>query len=182
MALITRVSRLFRADVNAVLDRMEEPEILLRQAVREMEESLQGDEQRAKVIALELQQITVRQSELQQRLQETSEELDLCFDTDNEALARVLLKRKLEAERFINYLARKREELQQAGEALDRRIGENRSTLESMRQKVELLLDSSREEGGAKAWSEPDFMRQFAVHDDDIELAFLREKRKRRQS
>jgi len=33
MALITRVSRLFRADVNAVLDHLEEPALLLHQAV-----------------------------------------------------------------------------------------------------------------------------------------------------
>ena len=46
MALITRVSRLFQADFHAVLDRIEEPEVLLRQAVREMEEELARDEQR----------------------------------------------------------------------------------------------------------------------------------------
>jgi hypothetical protein len=57
MALITRVSRLFRADVNAVLDRMEEPEILLRQAVREMEEEVDREAQRARLIELELKQI-----------------------------------------------------------------------------------------------------------------------------
>ena len=38
MALITRFSRLFRADLHAVLDRIEEPDVILRQAVREMEE------------------------------------------------------------------------------------------------------------------------------------------------
>lgn len=36
MALINRATRLFRADLHAVLDRIEEPDILLRQAVREM--------------------------------------------------------------------------------------------------------------------------------------------------
>ena len=46
MALITRVSRLFQADFHAVLDRIEEPDLLLRQAVREMEEELARDEQR----------------------------------------------------------------------------------------------------------------------------------------
>ena len=43
MALITRVSRLFQADLHAVLDRIEEPEVLLKQAVREMEEELARD-------------------------------------------------------------------------------------------------------------------------------------------
>ena len=42
MALINRVTRLFKADIHAVLDQIEEPEQLLRQAVRDMEEELRG--------------------------------------------------------------------------------------------------------------------------------------------
>ncbi|MET0064381.1 MAG: PspA/IM30 family protein [Candidatus Thiodiazotropha endolucinida] len=182
MALITRVSQLFRADVNAVLDRMEEPEILLKQAVRDMEEALTKDDHRVKVIELELKQIALRQSELEARLDQVTEELDLCFDTGNEALARTLLKRKLESERYLNYLARKQQEFQEAGETLKKRIHENRSRLESMRQKAELLAGSDSDEDERNRWNEPDFMRQFAVNDDDIELAFLREKQRRTQS
>ena len=44
MALINRMSRLFTADVHAVLDRIEEPDVLLRQAIREMEEALERSE------------------------------------------------------------------------------------------------------------------------------------------
>jgi phage shock protein A len=182
MALITRVSQLFRADVNAVLDRMEEPEILLKQAVRDMEEALAKDDQRVKVIELELKQIVTRQSELQQRLSQVTEELDLCFDSGNEVLARTLLKRKLESERYLNYLARKQQEFQEACEALKKRIDENRSRLESMRQKAELLAGSDNGEAQQNTWNEPDFMHQFAVNDDDIELAFLREKQRRSES
>ena len=38
MPIINRFMNLFTADIHAVLDRLEEPEILLRQAIREMEE------------------------------------------------------------------------------------------------------------------------------------------------
>jgi phage shock protein A len=182
MTLITRVSQLFRADVNAVLDRMEEPKILLRQAVRDMQEALGKDDQRVKVIELELKQIASRHGELEQRLDQVTEELDLCFDTGNEALARTLLKRKLESERYLNYLVRKREEFQEAGEVLKKRIAENRSRLESMRQKAELLAGSDNEEAAGNSWNESGVMHQFAVTDDDIELAFLREKQRRAQS
>lgn len=182
MALITRVSQLFRADVNAVLDRMEEPEILLKQAVRDMEESLTRDDQRVKVIELELKQIASRQNELEHRLEQVTEELDLCFDTGNEALARTLLKRKLESERYLDYLARKQQEFQEADEALKKRIEENRSRLESMRQKAEILAGSDNEESRRNTWNEQDFMHQFAINEDDIELAFLREKQRRSQS
>jgi phage shock protein A len=182
MALITRISRLFRADVNAVIDRMEEPEILLKQAVREMEEDLIRDEQRAKLIEAELKQLRSRQNELEQRLKKTNEELDLCFDNGNETLSRALLKRKLESERFLKYLTHKQAEQQEKGETMKQRIGENRSRLESMRQKAELLSGAENRETGNNSWNEPDFMRRFTVDDDDIELAFLREKQRRSQA
>lgn len=182
MALITRISRLFRADVNAVLDRMEEPEILLKQAVREMEEALAKDEQQVKLIELELKQLASRQSDLEQQLKPVTEELDLCFDSDNEALARTLLKRKLEAERYLKFIARKQQTLEEAAVVLKKRNGENRLRLESMQQKAELLAGQDKKEAEPDAWNEPGFMGQFTVNEEDIELAFLREKQRRAQS
>ncbi len=44
MALISRLTQLFQADFHAVLDRLEEPDALLRQAVRDMEDALARDE------------------------------------------------------------------------------------------------------------------------------------------
>ncbi|RLA35148.1 MAG: hypothetical protein DRR11_01080, partial [Gammaproteobacteria bacterium] len=45
MALINRISRLFKADFHAVLDQIEEPEQLLKQAIRDMEDELATTEQ-----------------------------------------------------------------------------------------------------------------------------------------
>ncbi|MGH8514681.1 MAG: PspA/IM30 family protein, partial [Gammaproteobacteria bacterium] len=86
MALITRVSRLFRSDLHAVLDRIEEPEVLLRQAIREMEEDLSSDEQRIKLMKHEQGQIAGRLSDLDQQLAEIEEQLDVCFASKKEDL------------------------------------------------------------------------------------------------
>ena len=53
MALITRISRLFKADFHAVLDQIEEPEQLLRQAIREMEDDLDATEHDHKLSRME---------------------------------------------------------------------------------------------------------------------------------
>ena len=50
MALVTRLSRLFQADFHAVLDRIEEPDLQLRQAVREMQFALDQDQQRLQLL------------------------------------------------------------------------------------------------------------------------------------
>ena len=178
MALITRVSRLFQADFHAVLDRIEEPEVLLRQAVREMEEELARDEQRSKIMNHEQGQLTARENDLEQSLHEIEEQLDVCFDTGNDDLARACVKRKLEVQRCCKSLSRKRQALQKTLDDIDTRLRENRARLESMRQKAELLAEESTCERPVDNWTLPD----ISVRDEDLEVAFLREKQHRRRS
>jgi phage shock protein A len=178
MALITRVSRLFQADFHAVLDRIEEPEVLLRQAVREMEEELASDEQRSRILKHEQGQLTARETDLEQTLQELDEQLDICFDSGNDDLARASIKRKLETQQYCKGLARKRQALQETLDDLDTRLRENRSRLESMRQKAELLAEETARARPADNWTIPD----ITVRDEDVEVALLREKQQRRRS
>ena len=174
MALITRLARLFRADLHAVLDRIEEPDLLLRQAVREMEEDLARDEQQLKKLTGEQSLLAVRQDDTDQSLHDIEEELDLCFSSGNDDLARALVKRKLEAERFRKLLARKRETLDQARAELETRLDEHRGRLDSMRQRAELLAEEESTQPDDR-WATPD----FSVRDEDVEVAFLREQQKR---
>ena len=178
MALITRVSRLFQADFHAVLDRIEEPEVLLRQAVREMEEELASDEQRSRILKHEQGQLTARETDLEQTLQELDEQLDICFDSGNDDLARASIKRKLETQQYCKGLARKRQALQETLDDLDTRLRENRARLESMRQKAELLAEETARTRPADNWTIPN----ITVRDEDVEVALLREKQQRRRS
>ena len=79
MALITRLSRLFQADFHAVLDRIEEPDIQLKQAVREMEFDLQQDEQALALLQHEAAQLLTTIDELLLKATAFDEELDICF-------------------------------------------------------------------------------------------------------
>jgi len=127
MALITRVSRLFQADFHAVLDRIEEPEAILRQAVREMEEELARDEQRSTMLQQEQRQLLSRETGIEQSLQDIEEELGACFAAGNDDLARACIRRRLEARRLARNLSRKRGEIGEMLDALRTRIRENRS-------------------------------------------------------
>ena len=178
MALITRVSRLFQADFHAVLDRIEEPDVLLRQAVREMEEELARDEQRSKLLQLELRQLITRATDLEQSSHEIEAELDTCFDAGNDDLARACIRRKLEAQRFGKILARRRKALEETLDDLNTRIRENQARLASMRQKAELLAGENARARPADDWTLPD----ITVRDEDVEVAFLREKQHRSRS
>ncbi len=175
MALITRVSRLFRADLHAVLDRIEEPEVLLRQAVREMEEELAQDERRLKLMAHERAEMATRAAQIERSLGELRGELDVCFAAEKEDLARVLIRRRIEAERLHSHLERRQQTLERDLSGLRARVEENRDRLEAMRQKVELLTEEDAPTRRVDAWGGP----EQAVRDEDVEVAFLAEKQRR---
>lgn len=175
MALITRISRLFKADLHAVLDHIEEPDVLLRQAVREMQEALEINEQQVKLLQHEQSQLITRQAELEHSLGDIEEELDVCFESDNDDLARKLIKRRLEAQQFDSFLSRKRKSLEDSLNELMTRLEENQTQLESMQQKAELFAEADSSGQAEACWTTPD----LSVGKEDVEVAFLREKQRR---
>jgi phage shock protein A len=177
MTLITRMSRLFRADMNAVLDRIEEPATLLRQAVREMEEELARDEQQARRLEDEQQQQTSRLSDIERTLREIDEQLDLCFRSDREDLARTLIRRRLEAEQSQRLATDRQESTSRTLTGLRSRLAGNRQRLAEVRRRAELV----GEEVGPDT-DERCIPVSVAVRDEDVEVAFLREKSRRAQS
>jgi phage shock protein A len=175
MPLIDRVTRLFRADLHAVIDRIEEPQVLLRQALREMEEELAQAAARLKATQLEREQLQRRSREIEQSLAGIGGELDLCFAAGNEALVRTLLRRRLEGERVLQAL-RQREAACARRLAEDgTRQAERQRELEQLRQRAMLFQPDEHAAEGA-----PRFGDDLAVSEADVDLALLREREARR--
>ncbi len=178
MALINRISRLFKADFHAVLDRVEEPEALLKQAMRDMEDELASTEQRIALCAHDQQALAIRKTELESAVAEFDAQLDLCFESGKDELAKTQIKKKLETERVLKRVATK---LSSNNDYLDEQrtmLEENSAILESLRQKAELFAHRPTVHADASlefddvAW----MTRELAVGDNEIEIAYLREK------
>lgn len=179
MALISRLTRLFRADAHAVLDRLEEPDILLRQAVREMENEVERNAQALKTLELDYQHAHLRASELETSLAGISGELDLCFEAGNEKLVRMLLRRRLEGERLLAHLGQRLGRLQAERSERGRTLDEQRQHLESMRQKAAAFdVESSCAARDTTVWGQPD----LNIAESDVDLALLREQQQRKAS
>jgi phage shock protein A len=173
MALINRVSRLFKADFNAVLDQIEEPEQLLKQAVRDMEDELLAAEQRIAGRVHEQDVISKRIREIVSSIEDADEQLDLCFESDKDDLARGLIRRKLEAERLTRRLQSRFDANAATLETEGKQLAENRRTLEGLRQKADVFVHRPCPAGNLdeSAW----LAREMNVSDDEVEIAFLRE-------
>ncbi len=178
MALITRMTRLFTADLHAVLDRLEEPDVLLKQALREMQDDLALREHHVRCLEHECEQATQHAKELDRELIELAQQLDVCFVSNQEHLARTLLKRKLEMEQLAKRLYGRADAATKAFDLENAQIAENQQAFETLRQQAELLLDeTSRSDSSGRSG-----MYRTNVTDADVEVALLREKQRRGQS
>jgi len=180
MALINRISRLVKADFHAVLDQIEEPEQLLKQAIRDMEDDLAETEQRINLCAHDQEALQVRKSELEATIAETDGQLDLCFESDKEDLAKNLIRKKLEAERLLKRLNTKFEANEKYLEEQRASLDENLATLDSLRQKADLFAQRAPSHADSSEFDDIAWMaRELNVGDDEVEIAFLREKSSR---
>jgi phage shock protein A len=176
MTLITRITRLFKADIHGILDTLEEPAAVLRQAVRDMEEEIGRGETKLQRIATQRKRCRAAIDSAERIAAELNERLDICFDEDKEDLARAIVRRKLEQERLRSTRLEADRTLEQEHAFLAKALDEQREKLSSVREKWELLKDSR----GAKESSFEQSTACSRVADDEVEAAFLSERRKRR--
>lgn len=184
MVLVNRIARLFKADFHAVLDQLEEPEQLLRQAIRDMEEELGNAEQRISAFTHQQDNLSARIGELEAALTDLDTQLDLCFRTGKDELAKKTIRRKLEAERLLKRFEANRSANDKTLAEQRALFEDNSTVLEGLRQKAELFARRSPVQAGPDknaddmAW----LTRQMSVSDEDVEIAWLREKDSRSAS
>lgn len=183
MTIVNRISQLFKADFHAVLDHIEEPELLLRQAIRDMEADLARQEQQIRSDGCEQAELNLRQKQLQRRLHEFDKELDLCFGSGKDDLAKGLIRRKLETQRLTLQLASRQDLLSQATVRRQALFTENRNTLDGLRQKADLFVLHAASRRNPDDFNHAHCLDQNAVVSDaEVEVAFLREQEARSPS
>jgi phage shock protein A len=175
MTLLTRLTRLFRADVHAVLDSIEEPEVLLRQAIREMEEALENDVRSIRNMEWERQQLTACSTEMNSGLSAIDAEIDLCFAANKETLVRALIRRKLEMQHQLRSVNSKLTNIEEEQSRLNKHVAEKQACLNKIRQQAEMVSAQDKKGAERNFRTSP----ETSIGDEDIEIALLREKQKR---
>ena len=177
MAFMTRLTRLFRADLHALLDRLEAPDLVLAQAVREMEQAL--DQERRTVARLEREgeRLVAQEAALQRILTQTGEAVDDCLEAGQDDLARPVIRRRLETERQSAALHRRRFALDSERERRANRLAEQTDRLADLRAQAALYKEEEETDlgGASESWSHA----EPGVRETDVEVALLQAKRQR---
>ena len=176
MALINRISRLFRADIHAVLDQLEEPLDLLRESIREMAELAENDQRRLKLAIDKKEQKEKILSDLSESVSTIEEELDLCITQSEEKLAKALIKKRLESCKLAKHIASQICSLSTDIDRLHKESRHNMERLDSMRQKMN-LLDNNHTRAHDHIFHASS---NIAVSEDEVEVAYLKELERRK--
>jgi len=178
MAILTRISRLIRADLHAVLDCIEEPEILLRQALREMEEEIDLGQRQLHQLENEYSATEDHIGKAKEKAQQLQQEVIACFESNNAGLAKNFIRRKLENQTQLQIYTDLIEELNTQIKEKRRIIAEQQTTYSGLKQKADLLIKENNH------WSKStciDMDRTINVLEDQVELEFLKEQKKYQQ-
>lgn len=182
MAIMTRLARLLRADLNAMLDRLEAPELVLAQAVRDMEQAQATEGARLKRLEHEVARLKTLTGEFERRLEQDQAALEDCLATDQDDLARAVLRRRLEAERAIERLSRQLQDNERARALSRSRLAAQDSRLTDLRARAAVLnveTENAEGNGGAPFSAEAFGEATATVRAADIEIALLQAKRQR---
>lgn len=174
MTVINRVARLFKADMHGLLDTIEEPELLLKQAVREMEAEQMLLKQQLERMQKQRSNLQTTQQRTQKELAQLEEGLALCLAEDNDDLARALLRKQL-------YLQRCDDEYQSQLASFDQQIKEAQEHIQHQGVALERIQQQ------AAAFEALDSVNDSPVKGDlgaiseaDVEVALLKAKARSR--
>ena len=109
-------------------------------------------------------------------IDDLDDELDICLKAKKDDLARDLVRRKLAAGTRLQILRQQSEGVSAQRGELDAEIDEQAQALDSMQQKLDLLATQVPGFGGG-AFDGPQ-----AIRSEEIEIALLREKKRRAES
>ncbi|MGQ0593683.1 MAG: PspA/IM30 family protein [Gammaproteobacteria bacterium] len=175
MALISRIARLFKADMHSLLDSIEEPESVLKQAIREMAEAIEKGERQLEDLQRRGEKLNTYRAEQEKSLAETDQQIDLCLRATNEKLGRSMVRRKLEIQKRTKLIERERAALEPERDKLAQELATQKARLASVKEKTEIFVEEGRYNTAEAASGE----RDHSISDDEVEVAFLAEKERR---
>lgn len=138
MGIMTRVIRIFKADVHGVMDQLEDQELLLKQHLRDMAEALNLKEVKLNKMLVSRKQAQQEYDKYQQQSQSLEQDLAVAIQKNKDEIARMLIRK-------INPLNNLRDELGNHTRTLDEEISDRQDRLDQQRLQYEQLKNRSIE-------------------------------------
>ncbi len=177
MAILTRMIRIFKADINGLMDQIEDQGLLLKQHLRDMEASLVQKETNLKKMDLALDQARQAYEKGQKESDKLELDLDVAIKKDKDDIARMLIKKlkpltRIQSER-CSHIDLLNHDMVQFKENVD----QQRLQYEQLKQKATEYFHRAEKQNRENTWvSMPTDLRVRDLSAEEIELELLQRK------
>ncbi len=169
--------RIWKADIHGVMDRLEDQELLLRQYLREMENSLQEKEQRIVDLTENIKYIQADLATRHKEIDKLERDLAVALRKENDPVATLLIRKQLVQQNYCEHLARNSSALLEEQQQLTALLDEQQVRYELLSVQASSFCQRS---GGMSAGRE-DLLTGTcagvnAIDEDEIEIELIRRK------
>jgi phage shock protein A len=177
MAILTRILRLFKADIHGVMDQIEDQGLLLKQHVREMEEALVQKEAGLRQMCFVRDRARQVYEKGKSESSSLEQDLESAIRKERDDIARMLIKKlkplaNIQSER-CSHIDRLDHEIGQFKEDIEQK----RLQYEQLRQQAVNFFHRAEKQNEDRRW--PDMHTDMGAHkisDAEIELELLQRK------
>jgi phage shock protein A len=175
MGIMTRFTRIFKADIHGVMDQIENKELILKQCLREMEASLAKNKAKLNQLKTTLNQNRNEFRQLEREKSKSKQDLNIAIEKEKEDIARLLIKKSLKTDQHMQALSRQAESIEKKIEMMTERIEAQKHQYAEL----ELRSESWIQKAEYRQWEEsasnfmPDNSWQ-SISDEEVELELIK--------
>jgi phage shock protein A len=177
MGIMTRLLRIFKADIHGVMDQLEDRSLLLKQYLRDMEEALEQKDSRLGRVVAARNQAQQASEKYRLEIEKLEQDLAVAIKKEKDEIARLLIKK-------IIPLTKIRDGVRHHLDNLDQEIDGIKECIDQQRMQYEHLKHQSRQffhKAEQDAWQKSDPIIDpnnisEALSDEEIEIELLQRK------
>ncbi len=177
MAIMTRLLRLWKADLHGVMDQLEDKALLLKQCLREMEGSLHQKQARLAQLQGLREQLGRDQATRLQERERLEADIALAVRKEKDEIARMLIRKRMLLEAAHAQLEGRRRHLEEEAQRLAQTISEQQGRYEQLKIKAAACCQQAEArttEEAAPAWDAS--AGSTPATEAEVELELMRRK------
>jgi len=177
MAIMTRLLRLWKADMHGVMDQLEDKALLLKQCQREMESSLRQKQARLAELHRSREQLGVDHARRLQEQEKLEADITLAVRKDKDEIARMLIRKRMLLAATHARVDGQRRHLEEEAQRLAQTICEQQGQYEQLKIRAAVYCRQAEQrpaEDPASLWTEP--AGSAPATEEEVELELMRRK------
>lgn len=144
MSTLLRIKRILSANVNDLIEKAEDPEKIIKQMIRDMEESVSEARRETAQSMANLKKLEIKAQKSEEEAEKWQSNAEIAVKKGNDKLAKEALKKKAEHADACNSYREEIEKQEEAVDALQASLQELENKLADMKRKRDILISKKR--------------------------------------